>query len=109
MGWERADPIFPWLVDIRRTFHRYPELSYQEARTAQVIMAELDRMGIPYRYDGVGSAVVGRLDGGEGPVVALRADMDALPINEATGLPFASEVPGVMHACGHDAHMTMVL
>lgn len=111
MGWERADPIFPWLVDIRRTIHRYPELAYREARTAQLIITELERLGIPYRYDGVGSGVIGMLDGagGKGPTVALRADMDALPIAEATGLPFASEIPGVMHACGHDAHVTMVL
>lgn len=111
MGWERAAAIFPWMVDIRRTIHRHPELAYQEARTAQVIMAELERLGIPYRYDGVGSGVIGELQGagGSGPTVALRADMDALPIHEATGLSFASEIPGVMHACGHDAHVSMVL
>jgi hippurate hydrolase len=111
MAWERAEAIFPWMVDIRRTIHRYPELAFQEARTAQVIIAELERLGIPYRYDGVGSGVIGELNGahGSGPAVALRADMDALPIHEATGLPFASEVPGRMHACGHDAHVTMVL
>lgn len=109
MNRERVEAIFPWMVDIRRTIHRYPELAYKEARTAQVIMTELDRLGIPYRYDGIGSGVVGTLEGGSGPTVALRADMDALPITEATGLPFASEIPGVMHACGHDAHVSMVL
>ena len=109
MAWDRADPIFPWMVDIRRTLHRCPELAFQEAQTAQLIIAELDRLGIGYRYDGVGSGVIGELAGGDGPTVALRADMDGLPITEATGLPFASENPGTMHACGHDAHMTMVL
>lgn len=109
MGWERAESIFPWMVTVRRAIHRHPELAYQEARTAQLIMTELDRLGISYRYDGVGSGVIGRLDGGSGPTVAVRADMDALPIHEATGLPFASEIPGIMHACGHDAHTAMVL
>lgn len=111
MAWKRAESIFPWMVEIRRSIHRYPELAYQEARTAQLIRTELEHLGIAYRYDGVGSAVIGTLDGagGSGPTVALRADMDALPITEETGLPFASEIPGVMHACGHDAHTSMVL
>ncbi len=108
MGWERAEPIFPWMVDIRRRIHRHPELAFEEARTAQLIIAELRRLGLRYRYDGVGSGVIGVLDG-DGPTVALRADMDALPVTETTGLPFASEVPGTMHACGHDAHVAMVL
>jgi amidohydrolase len=98
------------IVELRRTFHRRPELAFEEAETARTIMAELDRLGIDYRYDGVGSAVVGRLPGPPGaPVVALRAEMDGLPAEEKTGLPFASEVAGRMHACGHDAHMAMVL
>jgi len=109
MNWQRAAPIFPWMVDIRRRIHRHPELAFEEARTARLIMDELERLGIPYRYDGVGSGVIGTLDGGAGPSVALRADMDALPVTETTGLPFASELPGKMHACGHDAHVTMVL
>lgn len=109
MGWERAEQIFPWMSEIRRSIHRYPELAFEEARTAQLVIAELERLGIPYRYDGVGSGVIGTLVGGDGPTVALRADMDALPGVEATGLPFSSEVPDRMHACGHDAHVTMVL
>ena len=99
------------MVDIRRHFHRHPELSFEEVETARAIMAELDRLEIPYEYGGKGSGVVGRLTGTDrgGPTVALRAEMDALPCTERTALPFASEVPDRMHACGHDAHMAMVL
>lgn len=108
-NWQRTDDIYPRLVELRRDFHRHPELAFREAETAKRIMAELDRLDIPYRYDGVGGAVVGEINNGPGPTVALRADMDALPGEEATGLPFRSQEPGRMHACGHDAHMTMVL
>lgn len=102
--------VFGRMVELRRHFHRHPELSYQEAETARTIMAELDGLGIPYRYGGVGGGIVATLTGeGEGPTVALRAEMDALPCAERTGLPFASSVPDRMHACGHDAHMAMVL
>jgi hippurate hydrolase len=107
-----ADTIeFRRVVELRRTFHEHPELAFEEVRTAQVIMAELDRLGIDYEYGGKGGAVIGRLDGGaaRSPTVALRAEMDGLPVEERTGLPFASKVPGRMHACGHDAHMAMVL
>lgn len=102
---------FRRMVDIRRHFHRHPELSFEEVETAGTIMAELDRLEIPYEYGGKGSGVVGRLTGSDldGPTVALRAEMDALPCTERTALPFASEVPDRMHACGHDAHMAMVL
>jgi len=98
------------MVELRRTFHRRPELAFVEVETARTVIGELERLGIDYRYDGVGSAVIGRLRGPPGsPVVALRAEMDALPAIEKTGLPFASEFEGRMHACGHDAHMAMVL
>ena len=104
-------PIFPKMVELRRTFHRYPELAFEERQTAAVIMEELRRLGIPFEYGGVGGGVVGRIAGGgeDAPTVALRADMDALPGEENTGLPFASQNPGKMHACGHDGHMAMVL
>lgn len=106
-----ADAIFPHLVELRRTLHRYPELAFQEEKTAAIIIQELDRLGIPWEYGGVGSGVIGRIEGGEpdAPIVALRADMDGLPGDEKTGLEFASQHPGRMHACGHDGHMTMVL
>lgn len=79
--------------------------------TAARLRAELDELQIPYRYGGKGRGIIARIRGVDGSArtVALRADMDALPGNESTGLPFASENPGVVHACGHDAHMTMVL
>ncbi len=92
-------------------FHREPELAFEEEHTAQTIMAELERLGIPFEYTGKGGGVVGRLAGHEprAPTVALRAEMDALPGAENTDLPFASTIEGKMHACGHDAHMAMVL
>lgn len=105
-----VDAAYPRMVELRRAFHREPELAFEEARTARAIMAELDRLGIPHEYGGVGGGVVGRLAGAAtGPTVALRAEMDALPGKETTGLPFASIHPERVHACGHDAHMAMVL
>lgn len=108
----RVDALFPHWVELRREFHRHPELAFEEVETARRIMAELDRLSIPYLYQGKGGGVIARIAAGKGSygtAIALRADMDALPGNETTGLPFASVYPGKMHACGHDAHMTMVL
>ena len=97
-----------WMVDIRRRLHRIPERGFAEVKTQQVIMETLDALGIPYTTER--TWVVGVIEGVlPGQVVALRADMDALPLEEPEGLPFRSEHPGMMHACGHDAHMTMVL
>ena len=97
-----------WMVDIRRRLHRIPERGFAEVKTQQVIMQTLDELGIPYTTER--TWVVGVIKGAlPGDVVALRADMDALPLEEPEGLPFRSEHPGMMHACGHDAHMTMVL
>jgi len=102
--------LFPHLVELRRAFHREPELAFEEVRTAEKIMAELDRLGIPHEYGGKGGGVIGRMvTDPAAATVALRADMDALPGKETTGLPFSSVFDGSMHACGHDAHMTMVL
>ncbi len=101
--------IVPRLVELRRTLHQVPELAFEETETAGIIKAELDRLGIDYVYGGAGTAVIARLAGSPGPVVALRAEMDGLPAFENTGLPFASKIPGRMHACGHDGHMAMVL
>lgn len=107
----KSQSLFPHLVSLRRTLHRHPELAFEEQATAQVIMAELKRLDIPFEYGGIGGGVIARLEGGAqgAPTVALRADMDALPGTENTGLSFASEVPGKMHACGHDGHMAMLL
>jgi hippurate hydrolase len=104
------DALFERLVAFRRDLHQYPELSNVEGRTASRIVNELERLGIHYRTGIAGTGVVAEIPGAtDGPVVALRADMDALPIQEATDLPFASKREGVMHACGHDVHTTMLL
>jgi len=105
---EEAGAMKPWLVSLRREFHAWPELGLEEHKTAARIEQTLDKLGIEHvRY---GTAVVGLVRGATpGPTVALRADMDALPIKEASGLDFASQVSGVMHACGHDAHVTIGL
>jgi amidohydrolase len=93
------------LIAIRRTLHSNPEYGFQEHQTAALIAREMTALGARVRT-GVGkTGVVAELGQGS-PVIAVRADMDALPIQEATGLPFASTVPGMMHACGHDAHVT---
>ncbi len=99
------------LLVLRRWLHRHPELSFQEAETAKRIIAELERLEIRYKYPGIGHAVIGYIDGKDPdrPAVALRADMDALPGEESTGASYASENPGIMHACGHCAHMAMLI
>ena len=98
------------LVAIRHDLHAHPELGLQEHRTAGIVADLLESWGIEV-HRGVGrTGVVGVLRGGNGArSVGLRADMDALPIHEATNLPYASTTPGVMHACGHDGHTTMLL
>ncbi|MER6354970.1 amidohydrolase [Streptomyces sp. NPDC001634] len=94
------------LEDFYRDLHRHPELSLHEHRTAARLAERLRTAGYE-TVEGVGgTGVVGVLRNGDGPTVLLRADMDALPVTEETGLPYASEVPGVMHACGHDLHVT---
>ena len=98
------------LVDIRRDLHQHPELGWQENRTAARICETLDELAIPYRGGIGGTGVVAQIAGQRaGPSIALRADMDALPIQEETGLPFSSKVDGVMHACAHDGHTSMLL
>ncbi len=107
---EAVRGIEPELIVLRRDIHAHPELGFQEHRTAGVVARELTRLGIPHRT-GIGrTGVVGMIEGGRpGPCLAIRADMDALPITEQSGLPFASTVPGLMHACGHDVHTTTLL
>lgn len=98
-----------WIVSIRRHIHRYPELSFNEFRTSAFIQEKLEELDITPQI-GIGTTgVCGILGEGTGPCVALRADMDALPILEETGLVFASEHQGIMHACGHDGHVAMLL
>ena len=94
---------------IRRHFHRYPELSFKEFNTAETISEHLDKLGISHKK-GVGkTGVVGEITFGPGPTIALRADMDALPIQEENNLDYKSLNDGVMHACGHDGHMAILL
>ncbi len=98
------------IVAIREELHRYPELSWQEERTARVVCRVLDEHNISYRSGVAKTGVIAEIPGElNGPFIALRADMDALPIKEQTALPFASAVEGVMHACGHDGHVSMLL
>ena len=98
-----------WISALRENIHREPERGNQEFRTAEKIEKALDELHIPHRRL-LDTAVIGRLEGGQsGPCVALRADMDALPLTEQTGAPFASRTPGIMHACGHDVHLASAL
>lgn len=102
---DRALHFEPELIAIRRDLHRHPELAFAEVRTAGIVADRVAALGFDVRR-GVGrTGVVAELRNGDGPVVALRADMDALPIQEANEVDYASTVPGVMHACGHDAHV----
>ncbi|HEX5831320.1 MAG TPA: amidohydrolase, partial [Gemmatimonadaceae bacterium] len=114
----RAAAVMPKVVAWRRDIHEHPELSNRETRTGKLVADHLRSLGLEVRAGVAKTGVVGVLKGGRpGPVVALRADMDALPVVEETGLPFASTVRstyngqdvGVMHACGHDTHVAMLL
>ena len=93
----------------RRDFHQNPELSFQEYRTAQTIEKHLNSFGIKYKKNIGKTGIVGELNFGDGPTIALRADMDALPIQEISDLDYKSKNKGVMHACGHDGHMAILL
>lgn len=99
------------VIHLRRHLHKYPELSYQEHETASFICSYLNQHNIEFRNGIAGTGIIGRIDGnGAGEtVVAVRAEMDALPVTEQTGLPFSSLNAGRMHACGHDAHMAMLM
>jgi amidohydrolase len=98
------------IVDIRRHLHQHPELSFNEHETSAFIRQQLDHWGIPYRFPLVETGIIASLTGkGPGKCIAVRADMDALPIIENSGVEFQSENKGVMHACGHDLHMASML
>ena len=97
------------IIDWRRDFHQYPELGFDEHRTSKIIGEALKEMGLAPEMNVGKTGVTADLTFGEGPTIALRADMDALPMQEASGLDFSSKHDGVMHACGHDGHMAMLL
>src|SRR5208337_4943565 len=102
----RVREALPKVVDLRRKLHAIPELGLDLPETAALVEAELRDLGLAPRR--VGSGMWADL-GDQGPLVAIRADMDALPVDEQTGLAFASRHPGRMHACGHDAHTACLL
>ena len=97
------------LVALRRDLHAHPELAWGEERTTAVVAAALERAGLAPKELAGGTGLVCDVGSGDGPALLLRADLDALPLQEATGLPWASTVPGLAHACGHDVHTAVVL
>lgn len=113
----KIDAVMPKVVEWRRDFHQHPELSNQEFRTAKIVADHLRALGMEVETEVAHTGVVGTLRGGDGPVVALRADMDGLPVTELVDLPFASKARGVyqgrevgvMHACGHDNHVAILM
>jgi amidohydrolase len=106
---ERAQTFATDLVEIRRDLHRNPELSFREQRTASVAAEHASHLGYEVRTKVGITGVVAEIGAEDGPVVALRADMDALPIQEEADHDYASQVPGIMHACGHDAHSAVLI
>ena len=108
---QAANSLFDEIVSIRRALHRRPELSFQEYETAAYICRYLKKLGIPYHSGVAGTGVVGLIapDTACRKTLLLRADMDALPVTEVGNLPYASETSGVMHACGHDGHIAVLL
>jgi amidohydrolase len=106
---DKARQIEQYIIDLRRYFHENPELSGQEFNTKRVVVEELQKLGMEIKEAG-NASVIGILKGNKpGKIVALRADMDALPIIEQSGVEFSSKSPGIMHGCGHDAHTAMLL
>ena len=110
---DMAEQNETWIIEQRRYFHAHPELSFEEKNTTQAIGKRLEEMGlIPHfypDYNGLWAMIEGGKSTPDSKTVALRADIDALPIEEHTGLSFYSQNPGVMHACGHDCHIAMLL
>ncbi len=105
-----AERVMPTVVDLRRRLHRRPERGLELPETQATVVADLRSIGIEPHLGRTSSGVTAVIDGGRpGPTTLLRADMDALPLHERTGLAFASEIDGVMHACGHDTHVAMLL
>ena len=104
-----AKEIQSWIVEKRRIIHRHPELMYEEFETSKLVQKTLSDLDITFEKDIAITGVVGIVGNGNGPCIALRADMDALPIHEETDIDFKSKIDGKMHACGHDCHTAMLL
>lgn len=107
---ELAEQYDPFIIERRRYYHQHPELSWKEEKTSESIRSDLESMGIETKRFSSGTGVLGVIRGGKpGKTVMLRADIDALPIEEHADVPFLSQNQGVMHACGHDCHIAMLL
>ncbi|MEW6375826.1 MAG: M20 family metallopeptidase [Thermodesulfobacteriota bacterium] len=107
---EKIEEMKDWLVEIRRTIHMHPELGFDEVETSKLVAEWLGRFGLEVTKGIAKTGVTGLLEGkGAGKTVAIRADMDALPLEEANPVPYASKIKGKMHACGHDAHVAILL
>lgn len=107
---KQVDAVFDHIVTLRRQLHMKPELSEEEEKTSRLIQSELDALGIPYERNIAGHGVAATIYGKDRDhAVAIRADMDALPLTENTQIPYKSRIPGVMHGCGHDIHTAILL
>lgn len=106
---QRAAELEPWMIELRREFHRRPELAFQEHDTACLVSETLASLGLETVTGVAGTGVIGDLAQSPGPAIGIRAELDALPVNERTGLPFSSARAGLMHACGHDGHLAIAL
>ena len=105
-----AEALLPEIVAVRRRLHRRPEIGLRLPESQAIVVEELSRLGLTPTLGRETTSVTTTIDGaGPGPTILLRADMDALPLLEETGLEFASEIEGAMHACGHDTHVAMLL
>ncbi len=106
---EKSKALESYIINKRREFHKYPEVKFEEVRTSAIVAEELNKLGLEVTTGVAKTGVTGVLRGKVEKMVALRADMDALPLEENNDLPYKSTVPGKMHACGHDAHTAMLL
>lgn len=109
LNYAKKEELFDWMVGVRRKIHENPELGFEEFETSKLIRAELDKIGVKYKHPLSVTGVVGFIGSGKPPFVALRADMDALAMQEMVEWEYKSKVPGKMHACGHDSHVAMLL